>query len=146
MNELRHQLPIQTPSILLVSGKNENQDIIFGIFEPTGLEDKMIKPFMVQLAPLHRVFHVLSTTTECSILLEQAGEGPALAVKLIFSEDENASTSPDQPECIARLVVCGNSGHSTLPKDASINEHFHVNAIELLKIDLVEDCKYSNRD
>lgn len=62
------------------------------------------------------------------------------------TDDENASTSPDQPECIARLVVCGNSGHSTLPKDASINEHFHVNAIELLKIDLVEDCKYSNRD
>lgn len=146
MNELRHQLPIQTPSILLVSGKNENQDIIFGMFEPTGLEDKMIKPFMVQLAPIHRVFHALSTATECSILLEQAGESPALAVKLIFSEDENASTSPDQPECIARLVVCGNSGHSTLPKDASINEHFHVNAIELLKIDLVEDCKYSNRD
>lgn len=105
---------------------------MFGIFKPTGLEDKMIKPFMVQLAPLHRVFHALSGTAECSILLEQAGESPTLTVSLISSQ------------CIARLAVCGNSGHFTLSNEASTDKHFHVNAIELLKSDLVEDCGYSN--
>ena len=147
LNKLRHQIPIQTPSILLVSGRDENQDVIFGLFEHKGSEDETIKPFIVQLAPLHRVFHPLSGIAECSILLDQAGGSPTLIGQLISSEYENASASPDQLEsqqCIARLVVCGNSGHFTLSNDASIDEHFHVNAIELLKNDLVEDCWYSD--
>ena len=145
LDELRHHIPIQTPSILLVSGKNEDRDVMFGIFEPAGSEDRMIQPFMVQLAPLHRVFHALSGIAECSILLEQAEKSPTLTIELI-SKHDNASASHDQPKSqqrIARLAICGNGGHFTLPSDNPINEHFHVNAIELLKSDIVEDCGYS---
>lgn len=94
----------------------------------------MIKPFMVQLAPLHRAFHALSSTAECSISLEQAGESPTLTTSLISLQ------------CIARLAVCGNSGHFSLSNDASTDKHFHVNAIELLKCDLVERmvCGFSS--
>ena len=107
-----------------------------------GLEDKMIKPFMVQLAPLHRVFHVSSGTAECPISLEQAGESPTLTVELIAKHD-NASASPESQQCIARLAVCGNLCHFTLLNGDSIDEHFCVNAMELIKCDLVEDCGYS---
>ena len=98
LNTLMGQIPIQTPSILLVSGKSENQDVVFGLFEPKEPEDKSIQPFMVQLAPIHRVFRPLRRTTECScsILLDQARGSPTLTCQLFQSE-----------QCID-LVVSGN--------------------------------------
>lgn len=135
LNTLVGQIPIQTPSILLVSGKSENQDVIFGLFEPKEPEDKLIQPFMVQLAPVHRVFRPLRRTTECSycILLDQSRGSLTLTCQLLQSE-----------QCIARLVVSGNQGHFTLPNDTSADKHFLVDAMELLKVDLVEDCGNSS--
>lgn len=134
LNTLMGQIPIQTPSILLVSGKSENQDVVFGLFEPKEPEDKSIQPFMVQLAPIHRVFRPLRRTTECScsILLDQARGSPTLTCQLFQSE-----------QCID-LVVSGNQGHLTLPNDTSADKHFLVDAMELLTIDLLEDCDSSS--
>lgn len=146
-NTLVDQIPVQTPSILLASGKSENQDVIFGLFEPKAPDYKSIQPFMVQLAPLHRVFRPLRGTTECSILLDQARGSPTLTCQLFQSEQENHSASPGRrgsEQCVARLVVRGNQGHFALSNDASADEHFFVDAMELLKIDLLEDCGYSS--
>ena len=148
LNTLVDQIPIQTPSILLVSGKSENQDVIFGLFEPKEPEDKLIQPFMVQLAPLHCVFRPLRRTTKCScsILLDQARGTSTLTCQLFQSEHENQSLSPGHrgsEQCIARLVVSGNQGHFTLSNDTSADKHFLVDAMELLKMDLLEDCGYS---
>lgn len=88
---------------------------------------------MVQLASLHCVFRSLRGTTECSILLDQAGRSPTLACQLFQSE-----------QCIARLIVSGNQGHFTLSNDASADEHFLVDAMELLKIDILKGCGYSS--
>lgn len=147
LNTLVDQIPIQTPSILLASGKSENQDVIFGLFGPKEPEDKSIQPFMVQLAPLHRVFRPLRGTTECSILFDQARGSPTLTCQLFQSEYENHSALPGHrgsEQCIARLVVSGNQGHFTLSNDASADKHFLVDAMELLKIDLLEDSGYSS--
>ena len=150
LNTLVDQIPIQTPSILLVSGKSENQDVIFGLFEPKEPEDKLIQPFMVQLAPLHRVFRPLRRTTKCScsILLDQARGSPTLTCQLFQSEYENQSAALPghhrSEQCIARLVVSGDQGHFTLSNDTSADEHFFVDAMELLRIDLLEDRGYSS--
>lgn len=146
LSKLGNQILNQTPSILLVSGRNKNQDVIFGLFNPKGSEDESIKPFMIQLAPLHHVFHPLPETVECSISLDQAGGSSILTGQLLSSKHENGS-APNHlksHQCVARLVIHGNSGHFTLSDDASIDEHFLVDAIELLKCDLVEYSGYSS--
>lgn len=135
----------QSASILLVSGKNKSQDVIFGLLNPRGSTDQSIKPFMVQLAPLHRVFCPLLGTVECSISLDRAGGSPTLTGQMFSSKHKNDLASPDHLEShqsIARLVVHGYSGHFTLLNGASVDEHFSVDAIELLKSDFVEYTGY----
>lgn len=50
-----------------------------------------------------------------------------------------------QQDSIILLMVCGNSGHFTVQSDPTIDEHFHVDAVELLKFD-VEDTGDSDSE
>ena len=84
----------------------------------------------------------------CSILLDQARGSPTLTCQLFQSEYENQSAALPghhrSEQCIARLVVSGDQGHFTLSNDTSADEHFFVDAMELLRIDLLEDRGYSS--
>lgn len=100
---------------------------------------------MAQLAPIHRVFRPFPGAAQCSISLDRSGDSPTLTGQMFSSKYKNDATSPDHLEahqCLVRLVVHGDSGHFTLLNDASIDEHFSVDAIELLKSDLVEYSGY----
>lgn len=50
-----------------------------------------------------------------------------------------------QQDSVILLMVCGKFGHIAVQSDPTIDEHFHVDAVELLKFD-VEDTGESDSE
>ena len=118
------------PTILLISGRNQNQQrILFGIFDSKRHVTYGIfkKPFIFQMAPLHRTYRPLPSETDDPVVLGH-NEDPTLDILRYQSGN-------------ACLFFSESSGHFSVWDDPALDEEFHVNAVELYQCDIEHEAE-----
>ena len=118
------------PTILLISGTNQNQQrILFGILDSKKYMTYCMlkKPFMFQLAPLHRTYHPLPSETDDPMVLGH-NEDPTL--EMLRYQSGNAC-----------LAFSKSSGHFSVRGDSALDEEFHVEAVEVYQCVIEEEAQ-----
>ena len=118
------------PAILLISGRKQNQQrILFGIFDSKKHVTYGIleKPFIFQLAPLHRTYRPLPSETDDPVILGH-NEDPTL--DMLRYQSGNACLSFSE-----------SSGHFSVRDNPALDE-FHVDAVELYQCDIEYEAEY----
>lgn len=120
----------KTPTILLVSGRNQNQQrILAGIFDGKKYPYKISeKPFMFQLAPLHRIYRPLPSEAEDFMVL---GHSEDSTMDMLRYQSGKAC-----------LFFSENSGHFSVQDDPALDEEFHVDAVEIYQCDIEKEAEH----
>lgn len=143
LGKLEKHIIEKPPIVLLVSGSNQGQKVIYGLFYPKGSIDEEAEPCIFQLEPVHRVFrteylyrHGLSIQVH-----PNDDKKPTLETSIIWGKMPQSSAMIDRLGAgnnIMSLAVSEEGfGHFTVNRDSfsRIEERFSVDAIELLKCD-----------
>lgn len=129
-NDLSRHIAQSPPTILLVSGRNSQDDYLtFGLFNSKGYSDVGQKAEAFQLKPVHQVFRYYSQKSEnSSIRVESMGDGKSVLAGRLTTKHQ----------AISLVIDTESIGHFTVqrpPGRGSVHEEFRVDAVELLQYD-----------
>lgn len=121
---LKDHIQRQTvPTIILISGKNQNQQhTVFGIFNAKKSAKYAVleESFIFQLVPLHRMYHPLPSGTKDS---------------MVFAHNKDPTI--DVLKCQLGnfcLSISEDSSHFAAQNDQALNEEFHADAVETISV------------
>ena len=151
--DMKDHITQKPPLLLLVSGRSrqDQQHVTFGFSYPKGFipeefddEFGMIKATMFQFEPVQRAFHITGGEADDYFIRVDLEDNPTITSQ-ISREDKR---SVGNQSVLSLKVDSKGLGHfmvqvHNLP---SINEYFHVDALELVKCDFqqifVNDYEY----
>lgn len=155
LGKLVNHIIQKPPIVLLVSGSSQDQEVIFGLSYPGGSFKSGAGACIFQLEPVHRIFRTPPLTKNYSHSIKVRSDDdkkPTLVASTVWERKSHGSAVIDKfgvGHNLMSLVVSEEGfGQFTVERELfpRIEEHFSVDAIELLKCDhqefIAEDFDY----